>query len=140
MSTVLWANTLVDGVVETNQVDLYALYKHAKKLDKLTKKLGTVGFIDSQDFTDYQFNLSDDELPDGMESTDQLMVTDGVWISGFDAVAMLQALIEHISANKIKFGLFTDDAESVLEELKESLEVAQKARDNNGMFNFAVIM
>ncbi len=71
MSTVLWANALVDGEVETSEYDLYALYKHSKKLDKLSKKLGTISFVSTHDFTDVQFNLSDDELPHGMESTDK---------------------------------------------------------------------
>ena len=140
MSTVLWVNTLIDGEVKSNESDLYALYKHSKKLDKLTKTLGTPGFIDSQDFTDYQFNLSGDELPEGMESTDELMAQNGVWIEAADAVTMLQALISHITENSIKFGLSTNDAEAVLTELRESLEAAKKASSAGGKFNFAVVM
>lgn len=140
MSTVLWANILIDGTVETNESDLYALYKHAKKLDKLSKKLGTIGFVSTHDFTDVQFNLSDDELPDGMESTTEVMATSGVWVSGADAASMLESLMAHISSKNIKFGLFSNDVEDVLAELEESLKTAKKASNANGMFNFAVVM
>jgi hypothetical protein len=140
MSTVLWANTLRNGEVESNEYDLYALYKHSQKLDKLTKKLGTISFISTHDFTDMQFNISDDELPEGVESTDEIMAQNGVWVPGSEATRMLDELISHISSQKIKFGLFKDDVEEVLDELNKSLEVAKKARSANGMFNFAIVM
>lgn len=140
MSTVLWTNTLFNGKVESNQNDLYALYKHSKKLDKLTEKLGITSFTSTHDITDMQFNLSGDDLPDGVESTDELMAQRGVWVAGSEAKRMLEELISHISSEKVKFGLFKDDIEEVLSELRESLEVAKKANSQNGMFNFAVVM
>ncbi len=57
MSTVLWANLLLEGKVSSDENDNYALYKHSKKLDKLTRELGVSGFSSVQDFTDIQFNL-----------------------------------------------------------------------------------
>lgn len=140
MSTVLWANTLIDGVVESDESDKYALYRHSKKLEKLTNRLKVTSFISGQDFTDAQFNLSDDDLPKGMESTDELMAENGIWVSGADAVEMLEDLISHISTNKTKFGFLRDDSEQVLIELKESLDSANRAKEANGMFNFSVIM
>ena len=140
MSTVLWANTLVDGKVESDEVDRYALYKHSKKLNKLTRKLQLTAFDSVLDYTDAQFNLSDDELPDGMESTDELMAEKGVWMPASEAVEMLESLISHISTDKVKFGLISNDADEVLAELEESLEFAKKAQSKNGMFNFSVVM
>jgi hypothetical protein len=87
-----------------------------------------------------QFNISDDELPEGVESTDEIMAQNGVWVPGSEATRMLDELISHISSQKIKFGLFKDDVEEVLDELNKSLEVAKKARSANGMFNFAIVM
>jgi len=140
MSTVLWANVLVDGKVASDESDKYALYKHSKKLDKLTKELNVTGFISTQDLTDMQFNLSDDELPGGVETTNEVMAEKGVWISGDDAVEMLEKLVSHISTNKIKFGLLSNDYEEIITELRESLESASKAKSSNGMFNFSVVM
>lgn len=139
MSTVLWTNILVNGEVISDESDNYALYKHAKKLNKLTRQLQVTRFETAQDFTDVQFNLSDQELPDGMESTDELMAQKGVWISGAAAVEMLESLIAHLTANEVRFGLFSNDYDAVLTELRASLESASKARSANGMFNFAVI-
>jgi len=53
---------------------------------------------------------------------------------------MLEELISHISSEKIKFGLFKDDFKLILSELNESLKVAKRASNENGMFNFAVVM
>lgn len=140
MSTVLWANTLMGGVVDSDESDKYALYRHSKKLDKLTNQLKVTHFISTQDFTDMQFNVSDEDLPEGMESTDELMAEKGVWVTGAEAVRMLESLISHISSKNIKFGLLRNDSEEILIELKESLESAKKARGANGKFNFSVVM
>ena len=140
MSTVLWANILVDGVVESDEADRYALYRHAKKLDRLTRQLKVTGFVSTHDLTDAQFNLSHDELPAGMQSTDEVMAKSGVWISAADAVQMLEALIAHIGDKKIKFGVFRNDAEAVMAELRESLALAERAGSASGMFNFSVVM
>lgn len=140
MSTVLWANMLHEGRVVCDDRDKYALYKHSKKLDKLTRKLGVASFLGAQDFTDTQFNLSDDPLPDGMESTSELMAQAGTWLAAQDAIEMLEGLISHIRTNQLKFGLFRDDRDDVLHELEESLELARKADAVNGQFNFCVVM
>lgn len=139
MSTVLWANALIDGKARSEEQDYYALYKHAKKLDKLTTGLSTISFFSTQDFTDVQFNLNDDELPTGMESTDEVMAVNGVWVSGQDAVDMLEALVSHIEGKNIRFGLFSNATEDVLSELKASLDFAKQTRDAGGMFNFSVV-
>ena len=140
MSTVLWANLLDGDKVISDEKDKYALFKHSKKLDRLCRKLGVSSFLSAQDFTDYQFNVSAQDLPAGMESTDELMVKSGNWIAAQDAVNMLQQLISHIDDNKIKFGFFSDDRDQVLTELEESLQTAQQADQVNGRFNFSVVM
>lgn len=139
MSTVLWSNVLVDGKVKSWSEDKFALYKHSKKLDKLTKSLGVARFVDVQDFTDVKFNMSNEELPEGMQSTNELMAVNGVWISGERAVEMLEALISHIIKEKTGFGLLSNDHMEVLNELQESLEVAREAKEQNGKFNFSVV-
>lgn len=140
MSTVLWANILENGTVDSDESDKYALYKYSEKLNQLTKQQKVVSFTSVQDFTDMQFNLSNEELPDNMESTDQVMTINGVWITGAKAVEILENLISHISGNKIKFGLLRNDHEAVINELKESLIIATKAKSIKGKFNYSVVM
>ena len=140
MSTVLWANLLHAGRVSSDETDKPALYRHSKKLDRLSRRLGVSSFLSAQDFTDYQFNLSDEDLPDGMTSTDELMARDGAWMAARDAIEMLEQLARHIEADDIRFGFFSDDRAEVLRELDESLEMARKADRVNGQFNFSVVM
>jgi hypothetical protein len=52
MSTVLWANAFIDGKVNSDKSDKFFLYKHSKKLDKLSKRIGVISFSSVQDFTD----------------------------------------------------------------------------------------
>lgn len=140
MSTVLWANVLINGKVDSDESDKYALYKHSKKLDKITKSLNVFNFEAAQDFTDMKYNMSDEDLPEGMESTDELMAKEGVWVSGAEAQEMLDKLISHISEQGVRFGLLGNDHEEVIRELKESLEIVNRAKSQNGMFNFSVVM
>ena len=87
----LWANRLKDGRVISDGSDKYAIYRYSKKLDRICQRLEVTGFIDAQDLTDAQFNMTDEAPPEGMESTDDVMAVRGVWIDAVDAVQMLDA-------------------------------------------------
>ena len=140
MSTVLWANYLQDGRVTSDEADKYALYKFSSKLEKLTRQLGVSSFADAQDTTDAQLNVTDEALPDGMESTDQVMAAQGVWIAADDAMTMLDALIREIEDKNVKFGMLGNAKDDVLQELRESLAFARQAAERNARFNFSVVM
>jgi hypothetical protein len=99
-STVLWANYLVNGDVVSDESDKYALYKYADKLDAISRDIGVLPFSEIQDATDARFNLGELELRDGMESTDELMAQDGVWVSAEVAVQILEALLQKIETEK----------------------------------------
>lgn len=139
MSTVLWSNNLIDGVVTSDTADKYALYKYSRKLDQIARNLGVTPFLDVQDTTDAEFNLSDSELPDEMESTDELMAARGRWTDAATAVEMLQALLDAIKDGHIRFGLLTNAHAEVVAELEESLAFAVAAASKSGKFNFAVV-
>ena len=140
MSTVLWANYLKEGRVKSDESDKYALYKHSRKLDRLTQQLGVTSFIVAQDTTDAKFNITDEELPDGMESTDELMARDGTWIEAETAITMLEALVNEIQSKDIRFGLISNAQKAVIAELEESLVFAKEAASHAAKFNFAVVM
>ena len=108
MSTVLWANLLVDGTVECEQEDRAALYKHAEKLDLLTKRLAAPSFLEVCDTTDVRFNADEFELPVGVESTNEVMAVKGAWLPLSDAILMLEKLLSHIVDNQVRFGLLTE--------------------------------
>lgn len=140
MNTVLWANLLEDGKVTSDEEDKYALYKHNSKLDRISKKLGLSSFAAICDTTDLKFNLGDDELPKGMESTNEIMALDGVWISAKDAEKLIADLLDHVQANQVRFGLFSNDHNAVVEELLETLSYVRSAKSPLAKFNFSVVM
>ena len=141
MSTVLWTNSLLDGRVETEESDKYALYRHTDKLDKICKTLNIPPFSTFCDSTDLRFNLDDKlELPEGMQSTNELMARDGVWLEAQEAVLWMEKLLAEIRSKKIKFGFLKDDHNNVVSELEESLVFARAAAAKQGKFNFSIVM
>ncbi|GAB4273122.1 MAG: hypothetical protein Kow0065_22090 [Methylomicrobium sp.] len=141
MSTVLWANhLLINGEVASDESDKPALYKHAEKLDKLASVAGLEPFSSLLDHTDMQFNLGDDELPDGIQSTNELMARNGVWKSADSALEILNGLLASITTEKPRFGVMKNDYDAVVTELSEAIEYAKKAREMAVKFNFSIVM
>ena len=141
MSTVLWANYLMeDGQVVCDELDKYALYRHQQKLAQLTSQLGLADFDSACDSTDAQVNMDVIELPEGMRSTEELMAQDGAWITGDEAVGMLQGLLDALAAKPLRFGLLKNDYAEVMKELRESLDFARTAAQKRARFNFCVVM
>ncbi len=139
MSTVLWTNLLVNGQVTTDESDKPCLHKHADKLDAICRKLGLRSFLDLCDTTDLRFNADEFELPKGVESTNDVMAIDGVWLDVPQAIRLLDGLLAHLRQNKIRFGLLSNDHEQVLEELAEALAYARSAKSADVKFNFCIV-
>ena len=140
MSTVLWANQLHGDEVISEERDRWALYKHTAKLDKLATAANLPPFSSLLDHTDLEINTGAAELPPGMESTDDLMASEGVWRSAEEAVALLNGLLATITAEQPRFGLVKNDYEQVVAELSETVEFARKALEHGAKFNLAVVM
>lgn len=141
MSTVLWANVLIGADVKSDETDRYALYKHADKLDAITRQLGLPAFNEFCDTTDLRYNTDDDaELPDGMSSTNELMARDGAWLDGEKAVETLERLAGHIREHRVRFGLLSNQHEEVLSELEEVIAFLRAEPGSGTKFNFSVVM
>lgn len=140
MSTVLWSNLLINGKVESDESDHLALYKHDDKLEQLTRSLGLPSFEAACDSTDLQLNMSEDELPEGITSTNEIMATKGQWLSLEDGIRMLEGLLANIRREKVRFGLLSNQHDAVVEELKEVLRFAKSGEGRAQKFNFCVVM
>ncbi len=140
MSTVYWSNALVDGAVSSDSEDLYAVYKHTDKLDGLCKTLGLAELSSFVDDTDLMVNLDQLDMPEGMESTDDLMAMKGVWVDAALAADTLEQLLEHVRANDIRFGLVSNARDDIIEELELATGFARRAAEHGGKFNLAVVM
>lgn len=139
VSTVLWANQLAGGVVTSDEEDKAALFAHSSKLDAVCRKLGQPPFSALCDSTDVRFNHGDIELPPGVESTDEVMAKEGVWIDAVEAVQRLRVLLTHIEQSKTRFGLLSNDHDDVVAELQQSVEFAEAAAAAKARFNFSIV-
>jgi len=140
MSTVYWSNSLIAETVSSDNEDLYALYKHTKKLDALCKKLGIQEISSFIDNTDLLVNLEQLDMPAGMESTDELMAAQGNWVDAQLAANVLEQLCEHVKTNEVKFGLVSNARGDVIEELELCAKFARASAEKGGTFNFAMVM
>ena len=141
MSTVLWANLLIDGEVSSDESDKAALHRHADKLDGIFQRAAGVSLQSFCDTTDLEYNLGDDEeLPEGMTSTHQVMARSGKWIAAAEAVRAITAALAEIEARKTRFGLLRNDHDAVVAELKESLDYARSTQAPDARFNFSIVM
>ena len=140
MSTVLWANRLIDGAVTSDQSDKYAMHKHLSKIDEIARGAGVMALSEICDTTDFRFNIEDLSLPDGMALTNEWMAVQGVWVDAEAAASQLAALLDAIETRKPRFGLIRNDYEAVVAELRESLAFAREAAAQAAKFNFAIVM
>lgn len=139
MSTVLWANQLLDGEVVSEGEDYYALYKHGSRLDAICKDLKLKPLTSRCDFTDVKFNNDEIELPPGAKSTDDVMKVSGVWMEGAQAHEILLRVREHMEDKKPRFGLLKNELPEVIEELAACAKFAEDAMKSGVKFNFSVV-
>jgi hypothetical protein len=130
----------VGGKVKSDETDHLALYKHAEKLDAITKTLRLQSFLEICDTTDQRYNADDDaELPEGMTSTNELMASQGSWMPITAAVALLQAVRNHIIAKNVRFGLLSNQQAQVVSELDEVIAFVSSEVGHAEKFNFSVV-
>lgn len=140
MSTVYWCNSLVGETVSSDSEDLYAMYKYTKKLDALCESLGLESLSSLVDNTDLLVNLDQLEMPESMESTDDLMAAQGTWIDAGLAADILEKLRDHVNANDVRFGIVSNARDAVLEELEVCASFARAAAEKGGRFNLSIVM
>lgn len=138
MSTVLWANTLSDACVRSDESDKPALCRHMDTLDSICLRIGIPSFKGICDSTDLRVNLGHTELPAGLISSNELMAINGAWIDAQEAVQALTSLLAEIQSRNIRFGLLRNDQAAVVAELQESIAFAKRA-DAGAKFNFSVV-
>ncbi|MEM9642103.1 MAG: hypothetical protein AAGA19_11445 [Pseudomonadota bacterium] len=139
MGSVLWANTLHEGVCTCDQNDLPSLLANQKKIDKIMMAVGAMSVSDMCDMTDLQVNADVIEMPDHMDSTDELMIEQGVWVDLKIARDSLVKLRDHLEEQKPRIGLIRDAREDILEELELTLRFIAKQDAVGTRFNFAYV-
>jgi len=140
MSTVLWANYLLDGKVVSDEIDHYAIYKYTNKLDAICIKIGVMPLSEMLDFTDMEYNTNEMQLPAGVESTSQLMAKTGNWVDATKALNALDHLNAYLIEHYPRIGLLQNATPDIIDELEECLDWASKAESLSAKFNFSVVM
>ncbi len=145
MGMVLWVNVKSDDKLHSNQDDLLYLYKFANSLDRFCKKNGLAPFSGLFDYTDMEINIGRKEMPENVDSTDQVMLKSGQWSDFKTTLQHLSTLSEKLTHNPQKFGLISDKYSDILDELNDTLKWLEqfKTDESKGtarFVNFAVIM
>lgn len=140
MSMVLWAYVRVRGQALSDGTDRLALYRHRNRLDVLSRRLELPPFLSACDTTDLHYNTSDQALPEGLSSTDEVMARSGQWLPMGQALALLEGLLIHVENQRPRLGLLRNDREAVATELREVLAFVRSWVQEADAFNFAVVM
>jgi len=101
--------------------------------------LGLPSFLEVCDTTDVRFNADEFELPEGVESTNEVMAEKGAWLPLSEAILMIEKLLSYITENQIRFGLLTNAHASVVQELREVLAFAKAGEGRAQKFNFGIV-
>ncbi len=116
-----------------DNVDLSLFYNFADILDGITDKLEVVKLSEFFDFSDLEFNLSDEELPESWISENQK------WFSPQAALPSICSILKHLKMGKIeeiperiRLGLIEE-----LEDCLTQLEIAVAEVDD---FQFCIVM
>jgi hypothetical protein len=139
MSTVLWANVVVQNKVVSDETDHAVLHRHAEKLDAITRSLQMPAFLGICDTTDQRYNLDLIELPEGMASTNELMAQQGVSMQASEALPWLVRLRDHIVNENIRFGLLRNQNGEVVAELSDVVRFIESHGSDAERFNFSVV-
>jgi len=138
LGTVLWANVLAAGEVRSEQQDRSALYRHGRKLDAIARSLGLPSLLAMCDETDVRYNMEGLDLPEGMNSTNDVMAASGAWLPREEALRLLQGLLAHIRSTRTRFGLLRNQHDDVVAELSGVLDFLE-AQSGADRFNFCVV-
>lgn len=139
MSTALWLYFREGQAASSSQEDLFFLYRHAGKLDRICRSLALKPLSEFHDVTDARFNLGDEPLPDGMSSTVDLMVERGTWHPISDGLSTFSELLRWLRANPTRFGLLRDDYQAVLDELAQCVKSLESRQVGSCEFNLCVV-
>lgn len=135
MSDTIWVRrkSKVGTEDSGDDVDHSIFCKCSDELDDLAKSLGTRNLSDFFDTTDYQANLSDDDLPDTWIADNEQ------WFAPADAVPALEKIIERLQTGEVK-GLKEKYRADLIEELEDCLVKVSAALTDGDQFHFCIVM
>ena len=137
MGTVFIANVFGQSLESSD--DFRALYDQQNILCMFGRELGLEPLSAFVDFTDVEVNHEITELPEGMTSSDHLMIASGVWCDLSSAHDNLKRLRDHLATERPRLGLIRNQLPEVLKELDTLLAFMSAHSGTDKRFNLAVV-
>jgi hypothetical protein len=146
-----WINTLNDRVMSKDDEDHPFMHQLSDELDAACANLKTPKLSSFVDFTDLEFNMSEDDEDDEGDEGDEdeaamdpetgcgYGIDDMQWFDVSAGLKCLQALRDHVQA-EWKPDLEAEIRTQLLEELEDCLAKLQTAPAGTTKFHLAVVM
>lgn len=144
MGMTLWIQTLQDGEFNQESDDHSLMNEHAEALDALCEKLDVRKLSEFFDYTDTEYNFSEDRDDEGDESDlDEetglgYAVEDMDWFSAKEGLITLRALRDALAAGESDE--FDEDERSELQaELDDCIAVLEALEDDDAQFHLELV-
>jgi len=113
--------------------DRTLFHDSADALDGVAEELGVRKLSEFFDFTDLQFNMSEEELPESWIAEHQK------WHAPSDVLSRFRAILRRIEEQGLN-GLDAEERDALLEELGDCLAKVEAAEAEGDRFHFCVVM
>ena len=139
MSQVIWVGKLFEGKMDESgdQFDKPFILKFSKKIDKICRKNKIIEISTFFDSTEIQAEMTDDYR--GFEDGYRLVEAKGKWFEPLAGITVIEKLLDVLRETPVKFGLFFDRYNEIINELKNCLEQIKDIESKNGKFNFCIV-
>lgn len=137
MGMTIWVNALKEGRVTSDESDKSALVRHAGRLDRLCRRIGLTPLSTFHDAAEARHVLAETETEE--VSGWDLLAREGAWFDPVEGLEVLSALVAHLEATPVRFGLLTDQYPEVLRDLREARESVTRARDQGARFHLGLV-
>lgn len=145
MGMTLWLNTLHGRDYSPDSNDHSAMHRHSDALDALCVEAGTRQLSEFFDFTDLEYNYSD-EIDEDEEVESEVDpetgyaygIDDMQWFDSVEGLSTLRALHAALSSGALR-ELDDDERAELLDELEDCVETLQAAGDATVKFHLAVV-
>jgi len=130
MGDTLWV--LFKGRARQDDSDHKQMLNYSEELDALAEQLGQSLLTSFYDWTDYQFNLAEEDLDENWVSENE------DWHMPALAAATLQALVAALGSRPPPFAIASADLHDLVAELTDCLQKLRTAAGEH--FHFCVVM
>jgi hypothetical protein len=149
MGMTYWIHTLNDRVMTKDSNDNTMIYRLSDELDIACDELGIAKISSFADYTDLEFNMSDEDEDEDEDEDLELEldaetgyaygIDDMLWFNVADGIEILEKLCRYVT-DGWKYELHEETKKELIEELDYCIEKLKSIPHETGKFHLAVIM